>query len=215
MLSQCLSLPDMNHLLPYCYLSDFAGAMALYLETNPDIDAVPAGENLLAMAVANEVKLKGLRSPNLLLYTGAIGNTREAESVEQGNTKITMNLVYGNSAGETRVVLYKQRAGLWTKQESWEAQTAATESLGAVRDLVVTRDLFDGYYAFYFYDAGGDGLDGGGSFSLLTGEANESSVSASNVFATGVEFESWVSVEFRVLDGVVTETITKNSNGSV
>ena len=180
--------------------------MALYLESDPDADAIPAGENLLAMASADKVKLKGLRSPNLLLHTGAIGSAREVEtdSVEQGRlTKITMKLVYGESASETRVALYHQRAGLWTKQQSWEA-SSAPDSVG---DLVVTSDLSDGYYAFYFYDAGGDGLDGGGSFSLQTGDASDTS----NVFAFGGEFESWVAVEFRVLDGVVTETSTKNT----
>jgi hypothetical protein len=198
--------------------SDVAGATALYLESDPDADPILAGENLLAMAIANEVRLKGLRpqrSPNLLLYTAAIGKTQETESVaveqEQGQTQITMKLVYGESASETRVALYQQQSGLWTKQESWEAQSMA--SMGSVEDLVVSRNLSDGYYAFYFYDAGGDGLDGGGSFSLFRGEANESDTS--NVFAVGGEFESWVAVEFRVLEGAVTETKTKNLGDSL
>jgi hypothetical protein len=157
------------------------------------------------------MSLRAVFSPNLLLYTGAIGNTEEVESVEQGQTQITMKLVYGESASETRVALYQQRSGLWTKQESWEAQTAA--SLGSVGDLVVSRTLSDGYYAFYFYDAGGDGLDGGGSFSILRGEANESD--ESNVFAVGGEFEWWVAVEFRVLDGAVNEIKSKNSGASL
>jgi hypothetical protein len=193
------------------FFSDVAGAMALLLEADPDADAIPAGENLLAMALADQVKLKGPLSPNLLLHTGAIGSAREVEteSVEQGRqAKITMKLVYGESASETRVALYQQRSGLWTKQESWEAS-----SLGSAGDdLIVSSNLSDGYYAFYFYDAGGDGLDGGGSFSLSSGEqeATESS-DKSNVFAIGGEFESWVAVEFRVLDGAVVETRTKTT----
>lgn len=196
------------------YFTDVAGAAALYLESVPSTDAIPAGQNLVAMANINQVKMMSLRaflSPNLLLYTGTIGNTQETESLEQGQTQITMKLVYGESASETRVALYKQRSGLWTKQDSWEAPTAA--SLGSVGDLVVSRNLSDGYYAFYFYDAGGDGLDGGGSFSILRGEANGSD--ESNVFAFGGEFESWVAVEFRVLDGAVVESTLKNSGASV
>ena len=198
------------------FFTDVAGAAALILQADPSTTGMNAARNIVNLASQNKISGAGITSPNRLLYVGDYGSASDAvaanvltasedDPIPRRHARIKLTVVYDNSPKESRVELDSLYAvRYWTNVESWTVNDDSND----VDDLVVMRDLPEGFYSVNFYDSGGDGFccgDGNGSYKIerVPDDDDSSEHDERNVLASGGEFGAHTTVELVVFNGKV------------